>query len=300
MQGIESLKRDFAIPGSVDFIEMGDGLVVVQVENGAAKAAVTLQGAQLIDYRLQDEALIWLSRDARLAPGKSIRGGIPVCWPWFGAHASDPSLPAHGFARTVPWRLLRVDRINENRTVLEFVLIQTPQSRSMFPHPVTVRLTLSIGATLELALKTTNCGDESMLLTEALHTYFPVGDVRRVSVHGLAGCDYLDKVSGFERRHQSGAVRIKGEVDRIYLDTDGRCEIRDPVLQRRIRLTAKGSRSTVVWNPGAQKARQMGDLGAEGYRHMLCVETANAAENALTLAPGQVHTMGLRVERLAY
>lgn len=300
MQGIEQLKQQFAIPGVVDFLEMGDGLTVVQVSNHAAKAAVTLQGAQLIDYQPNDEALIWLSGDTCLAPGKSIRGGVPVCWPWFGAHASDPSLPAHGFARTVPWRLLRVDRITENRTVLEFALIQNPLTRSMFPNPMRVNLTLSIGATLELALKSTNCGDETVTLTEALHTYFQVGDVRKVSVHGLSGCDYLDKVTGFDRKHQRGAIRIKGEVDRVYLDTDGRCEIRDPVLHRRIRLTARNSHSTVVWNPGAKKAQQMGDLGPDGYLRMLCVETANAAENAIELRPGQVHTMSLRVERLAY
>ena len=300
MQSIENLKQHFAVPGVVDFLKTGDGLTVVQVTNHAASAAVTLQGAQLIDYQTNNESLIWLSSDARLAPGKSIRGGIPVCWPWFGAHASESSLPAHGFARTVPWRLLRVDCVTENRTVLEFVLIQNPLTRSMFPHPLNVRLTLSIGATLEVALKTTNCGDESISLTEALHTYFKVGDVRKVSVHGLSGRDYLDKVTGFDRKHQHGAVRIKGEVDRVYLDTDGRCEIRDPVLQRRIRLTAKNSHSTVVWNPGAKKAQQMGDLGPEGYLRMLCVETANAADNAIELRPGQVHTLSLRVERLAY
>jgi glucose-6-phosphate 1-epimerase len=300
MQGIEQLRRDFATVEGLDFVEMGDGLVVVEVNNGAARAAVTLQGAQLIDYQLNERALIWLSSDARLSPGKSIRGGMPICWPWFGAHGSDPALPAHGFARTVPWRLLRADRINHNRTVLEFALSQTPQTRAMFPQPLTARLTLSIGATLEVALRSTNCGDESVVLSEALHTYFQVGDVRKVALHGLAGCEYLDKVAGFERKRQRGAVHIRGEVDRIYLDTDGRCEIRDPLLKRRIRLSARNSRSTVVWNPGAKVARQMGDLGPDGYRHMLCVETANAAENGVTLGPGQVHTLGLRIEQLPY
>lgn len=300
MQKIVELKRDFATTEGVEFVEMGEGMPVISVENDAAKAKVSLQGAQLIDYRLGEESLIWLSEEARFSPGKSIRGGIPICWPWFGAHPSEPDFPAHGYARTVPWRLLRADRVNHNRTVLELALVQTPYTRQLFPSPVNVRLTLSIGATLEIALKTTNCGDETIALTEALHTYFPVGDVNKVRVHGLDGCDYLDKVTGFDRKQQTGAVKVKGEVDRIYLDTDGRCEIRDPVLKRRIRLTAKNSRSTVVWNPGSKKAKQMGDLGADGYRQMLCVESANAADNAVTLSPGQMHTLALRIERRAY
>ncbi|MGM0594801.1 MAG: D-hexose-6-phosphate mutarotase [Pseudomonadota bacterium] len=300
MHNLDKLKEAFARPGRVEFLEMGEGLEVVQISNDAARAAVSLQGAQLLDYLSGDEAVIWLSSDARLRPGKSIRGGIPICWPWFGAHPGDPDLPTHGFARTVPWQLLRVDHISDSRTVLEFVMTHTPQTRRLSPQPLSARLTLSIGATLEVVLKTTNCGDESVTLSEALHTYFQVGDVRRVAVHGLDGCDYLDKVHGFERRRQQGAVRISGEVDRIYLDTAGRCEIRDPVLKRRIRLSASNSHSTVVWNPGAKKARQMGDLGPDGYRRMLCVETANAADNALTLRPGQMHALGLRIERLAY
>lgn len=300
MADIERLKRDFAVPGKVDFLTMGDGLTAVQVTNRVARAAVTLQGAQLIDYQVHDEALIWLSSDARLAPGKSIRGGVPVCWPWFGAHPTDSAKPAHGFARTVPWRLLRLDSGNEACTVLEFALQHDTRSRSMMTQPLSLRLILRIGATLEIELETTHLGDEPYVLTEALHTYFQVGGVERVALYGLDGREYLDKVTGFDRKRQQGAVRIAGEVDRIYLDSDGRCEIRDPVLRRRIRLTARNSASTVVWNPGAQKARQMGDLGDGGYRNMLCVETANAAENALTLQPGQVHSMRLRVERLPY
>ena len=300
MQSIEQLVRDFAVPGRVEFAERGEGQTVLQLENAAAKAQVTLQGAQLIDYRCGGEPLIWLSEDARLAPGKSIRGGVPICWPWFGAHPHDPSLPAHGYARTVPWRLLRVDASNAKRTVLEFALQQSEATRRMFPHAVEVRYTLSIGEHLEVTLQTTNCGSDPLPLSQALHSYFQVGDVRKVSLHGLDGRDYLDKVSGFDRKTQHGTVRIAGEVDRIYLDTDGRCEIRDLQLRRRIRLTAHNSRSTVVWNPGPEKARQMGDLGADGYLRMLCVETANAASDARILMPGEVQRMALRVEQLGW
>ncbi|MFO7593157.1 MAG: D-hexose-6-phosphate mutarotase [Pseudomonadota bacterium] len=300
MQTIEELKKHFALPGCIDFIKTEGGLIAARVENRAAKAAITLQGAQLIDYRLNDEPVIWLSEEASLKPGKSIRGGAPVCWPWFGAHADDSALPAHGYARTVPWRLLRVDAGNPACTELEFALIDSAKTRSMFPQPLKLRLTLRIGASLELALQTTNSGSKPVRLTEALHTYFAVGDVGKVSLHGLEGCNYLDKVTGFDRKQQHGAVRIDGEVDRIYLDTDGRCEIRDPVLGRRLVLRAKNSRSTVVWNPGSDKARQMGDLGPEGYRRMLCVETANAAENALELQPGQVHTLEVGIAQRAY
>lgn len=300
MSNLDNLRKAFARPGRVAFQTMGEGLEVVQISNDAARAAVSMQGAQLIDYRCAGESLIWLSEDARLAPGKSIRGGVPICWPWFGAHPNDPSLPSHGFARTVPWRLLRVDTTTTARTLLEFALQQGSQTRRMFPQPVDVRYSLSIGATLDVTLQTTNTGERPLPLSQALHSYFQVGDVRRVSVHGLEGRDYLDKVSGFDRKTQHGAVRIAGEVDRIYLDTDGECEIRDPQLRRRIRLSARNSGSTVVWNPGPEKARQMGDLGSDGYLHMLCVETANAAGDARILMPGEVHALRLRVSQQPY
>lgn len=289
------LNQRFGIEGVVHFSEQRNGFVVAEVNNRNATAAIALQGAHLMRFRPNgEEPLIWMSQEARLAAGKSIRGGVPVCWPWFGAHPENGKLPAHGFARTVPWRLNQVHALAEGETRLEFELIQTPATRAQWPHPCSVRHIITIGQELTHELVTGNHGETPIEIGEALHTYFQVGDVRKVTVNGLQGCDYLDKVRGMARDRQSGPVTFSGEVDRIYLDTPAVTEIRDPAMRRRIVIRSRGSHSTVVWNPWLEKAAQMGDLGAQGYLHMLCVESANAAGDTVTIAPGAQHRLVAR------
>ncbi|MCW8918162.1 MAG: D-hexose-6-phosphate mutarotase [Gammaproteobacteria bacterium] len=286
------LNQRFGLDGVLSFSELPNGFVVATVRNAHAGATIAMQGAHLMSFQPTGaQPLIWLSPEAKLAEGKSIRGGVPVCWPWFGPHESEKGFPAHGFARTVPWRLNQVDALSGGETRLEFELIPSSLTRSQWPYPCAVRNIITVGKTLRHELVTTNLGSEALLIGEALHTYFQVGDLRRVTVNGLQGCDYLDKVNAFARVTQEGTVSFSGEVDRIYLDTPSQCEIRDPAMQRRIVIRASGSRSTVVWTPWAEKGAQMGDLGPEGYLNMLCVETANAAEDTVTIAPGAQHRL---------
>jgi len=287
-----NLNQRFGIDGVVSFSERPNGFVVVEVNNAHASAAIAMQGAHLMSFQPQgQQPLIWMSPEAKLAEGKSIRGGVPVCWPWFGPHESEKKFPAHGFARTVPWRLNQVQALPGGETRLEFELESSPLTRSQWPQPCAVRNIITVGKSLQHELVTTNLDGKPMVIGEALHTYFQVGDLRQVSVSGLQGCDYLDKVNAFARVKQVGPVRFGSEVDRIYLDTPSRCEIIDPAMQRRIVIRASGSRSTVVWTPWAEKGAQMGDLGPDGYLRMLCVETANAAEDTVTLAPGAQHRL---------
>lgn len=290
-----ALNQRFGIEGTVSFIENDDDFVTIEVNNPLASATIALQGAHLMQYQPKGEQpLIWLSPEAKLVTGKSIRGGVPVCWPWFGAHASNPSLPAHGFARTVPWRLNQVQQLPGGATRLEFELDRIATERAGWSQPCTVRNIITVGETLQHELVTTNLDNKPMPVSEALHTYFQVGDVRQTTVNGLEGCDYLDKVRDFERDRQQGPVSFRGEVDRIYLGTPATLEIRDPVMNRRIVIRSMGSHSTVVWNPWIEKAEQMGDLGSGGYLNMLCVETANAASDAIILAPGAQHRLVAR------
>lgn len=292
MSTAADLNHRFAIEGVVSFSEKPNGFVIVEVNNAHASATIAMQGAHLMTFQPKDqEALIWMSPEAKLAQGKSIRGGVPVCWPWFGPHESQAKFPAHGFARTVPWRLNQVHALPDGSTRLEFELMQSPTTRTQWPYPCSVRTIITIGKSLQHELITTNNGTAPMVIGEALHTYFQVGDVRKVTVNGLQGGDYLDKVNGFQRFTQQGPVNFNGEVDRIYLDAPAVTEIRDPAMKRRIVIRSKGSRSTVVWNPWTEKAAQMGDLGPDGYLHMLCVETANAAEDTVNLAPGAQHRL---------
>ena len=192
------------------------------------------------------------------------------------------------------WRLLRATAVSPSCTELEFTICEDEKTRAMWNHPTEVRYLLRIGHALEASLTTGNLGDTPVTIGAALHTYFLVGDVRRVQVDGLNGCTFLDKVDGMQRKQQQGNVDIVGEVDRIYLGTSGLCNIIDPVLGRRIRIESEGSASTVVWNPGEAKALAMGDLGANGHLKMLCVENANADADVVTLAPGQRHTLTAR------
>lgn len=300
MSELEHLTRRFAIRGTLGFEALSGPLVAIRIDTPLATASVTLQGAQVIGFQPRGEQpLIWLSSRSRFAAGKSIRGGVPVCWPWFGPHATDPALPAHGFARTLEWELQEALLLPDGRVRLAFELPQDPAARSGWSYPSTVRNTVTIGRELEVSLATRNTGTASFVLGQALHTYFHVGDVRRISIQGLDGNAYLDKVGGSTQRMQHGPVAFTQETDRIYLDTGASCEIRDPTLNRSVRVTATGSRSTVVWNPWIEKAERLGDFEPDGYLGMVCVETANAANDVVSVGPGQEHVMAVQYRVLA-
>lgn len=292
MSPAADLNRRFAIADTLAFEELPGAFVVAHVTTRHASASIALQGAHVMSYQPAGQApLIWLSKFAKFAAGKSIRGGVPVCWPWFGAHASNAQFPGHGFARTVPWSLVAATLLPDHRVRLEFELVQSEATRAQWPQASTVKNIVTVGPELEVELATSNTGTAPFQLGQALHTYFAIGDIRQTTLDGLDACDYLDKVDGGLRKSQRGAVAFTGETDRIYLATRGHCEIHDPVLGRRILITSTGSHSTVVWNPWTEKADKMGDFGPDGHLGMVCVETANAAEDVIQLAPGATHRM---------
>ena len=285
----------FALPDLV-FRDDPSGLVFAEIDNAHATATVCLQGAHLVTWRPKDQALpvVWVSEAARFAPGKSIRGGVPVCWPWFGPHATEGAFPAHGFARIVPWQVTAAETLDDGATRVKLVLLQNEQTRVQFPHACRLELVLTVGAALDASLVTTNLDTETLSIGEALHTYFQIGDIGQAHVLGLDGCTYVDKVDGGARKRQDGPVVFAGETDRVYVDTEARCVIEDPVLGRRILIDKSGSRSTVVWTPWQEKAEKMGDLGPnEGWRRMVCVESGNALDNVVRLAPGEAHVLGV-------
>lgn len=290
-----ALNARYGIPDQLQFRDAPGGLVVGEVDNAHATATIALQGAHLMTWAPKGaRPVVWLSKDAKLAPGKSIRGGVPICWPWFGPHASEPSFPGHGFARTVPWDVVETQKLANGATRLVFRLVPSDATRTQWPHPSEVEIHMVVGPTLEIDLVTRNTGAAAITVGDALHTYFEVGDVRKVKIHGLDGCPYVDKVDGGKRKQQAGPVTIAGEVDRIYLESTADCVIEDPVLGRRIRVAKKGSASSVVWNPWIEKAAKMGDLGENGYLNMLCVESANADADVVSIPPGAEHHLWVR------
>jgi D-hexose-6-phosphate mutarotase len=290
----QSLNASFGIEGQLVFREDASGLVIAEIGNPQATATLCLQGAHLMTWqpRSQPTPVIWLSRDAKLAAGKSIRGGVPVCWPWFGAHATGQDLPAHGYARTVPWQVVESGTEPDGATRLTLRLTGSERTHAQWPHDARLELTVRVGETLRMELSTENTGTSAIVIGEALHAYFRIGDIGAARVTGLAGCDYWDKVGGSTLKKQDGIIRFDGETDRVYVNTAAECAIEDDRLGRRIRIAKSGSLSTVVWTPWTDKAERMGDLGQpDGWREMLCVESANAIDNTVTVAAGSRHTL---------
>jgi len=276
-EAVAELNARFGIRGRVAFTQPAGGLIVAEVRNAQATASIALQGAQLLDW----------------TPAGEQPGGVPVCWPWFGPHATEAGFPAHGFARTQGWELVQVRQLADGSTTLDLRLLQDAHTRLLWPHEAVLQLRVNIGRQLRIDLLTRNTGDGAFTLMQALHSYFAVSDVREVVVRGLEGLPYIDKVAGGVRQVQAGPLELRAETDRIYLDHGSECLIEDPGLGRRIVIRREGSRSTVVWNPWAEKSAAMADMGEGVYRGMLCVEAANAAEDAVQVEAGGEHRLGV-------
>ncbi len=292
MTKIEDLNNCFAIADQLTFATDPGGLTIANINNAYASASIALQGGHLMTWTPKGaEPVVWLSPDAKLAPGKSIRGGVPICWPWFGAHATETSFPAHGFARTTLWQVVETSTLADGATQLVLELDPADMPKQQWPHATTVQCVIIVGHTLQMELVTNNRSEDEISISEALHTYFAVSDVRNISIDGLDGCHYLDKVDGFKEKKQAGPIGFSSEVDRVYVDTQADCIINDPGLSRQIRISKSSSDSTVVWNPWIEKSEQMGDLGEDGYLRMVCVESANAGQNSVTLPAGAEHRL---------
>lgn len=289
---LAELNQRFAIGNHVQFKEIAAGIIIAEVANQHALANIALQGAHIATFQPRgEEPVIWLSPLAKFAPGKSIRGGVPICWPWFGPHKSDSKLPGHGYARTVPWEVLETKALNDGSTFLRFGLVESDATRAQWPHPSTVHLEVTVGKSLRVELVTVNTGTVAFELGEALHTYFQISDVAKMTIRGLENCAYLDKVQDFAHFTQKDGIVIESEVDRVYINTAADCVIEDKGMKRAIRIAKQGSMSTVVWNPWTEKADKMGDFGENGHRGMVCVESGNALENVVVLAPGETHKL---------
>ncbi len=297
---IDQLNNEFSleIAGNNLHFKTGKGdLPFVEIHNQHASALICLQGAHLLSWIPADEDdVIWLSDDATFTAGRSIRGGIPICWPWFGAHASNTDYPAHGFARTTNWQVVTTEALDDGNTRITFTTLPQPETQAMWPPETSVQYQITVGKKLEMELITHNNSTQAITIGQALHTYFKVGDISKVLLHGLDDSDYLDKLEGFKRKIQHGPIIINEEVDRIYLDTASDCVIEDGDMQRNIIIIKCGSHSTVVWNPWQETADKMGDLGHNGYKQMLCVESCNAADDVVTIQPGKAHQLWVQYE----
>ena len=274
-----------------------NGLDVVDVETAAATAAVALHGAQVLGFAPRGERdWLWVSERARWAPGAPLRGGIPLCFPWFGPHPSRPDFPAHGFARTRVWQLEDAREVAGD-VQLRLALASDGDTLALFPHAFQARLTITIGAGLSLALEVANPGPSPFTCEIALHSYFAVSDIAAVTLEGLAGCDYVDKVAGGERRRDpDGPLRIAGEIDRVY-DSGGPLTLIDAGAGCRLGIAATGAGSTVVWNPAPAKTAKLSDVAPDAYRQFVCVENGAIGERRLTVPAGAARTLSAAITR---
>lgn len=291
---LERLNEDFAIAGHLTLIEGDGGLLLAKVSNRYAEALISVYAGQVLSYKPKgfDQDLFFVSGLAYFEEGKSIKGGIPVCWPWFGDDPEKRGRPSHGFVRNRQWRINSTAVVNEDCTELVLGMSSSKETHAFWPHDFELRLEVIVGETLDVRLVTVNKNKHEISITQALHSYFQVGDVTTVQVHGLDGCQYLDKLEGFKEKTQQGAVTVNMGVDRIYLDTGSQVEIDDASLQRKIVIDSQGSHSTVVWNPWDEISQAMADLGDDDYQQMICVETTNAATDQVTIQPAQSYTLG--------
>lgn len=294
MQTIDQLNASFAIPGVFEF-EKHDELIRARINTPACSGEIYLQGAHVTAWQPAGaEQGLFLSDKSAFVTGKAIRGGIPIIFPWFGTRTATPDDPrtdgpSHGFARTQLWNLdfgaYAADELH-----LSLSLDATDLSRSLGYDRFLLAYQITFGRELRLRLSVANNGEKPMRVEEALHTYLHVGDVQQARVHGLFETEYIDKTENFTCKTQSEPVlTLTGPTDRPYLNTTSPVVVDDPILNRRIAVTKANSNTTVVWNPWSNHG--LTDLSEDGWREMLCIESANAAENALHLQPRAAHVM---------
>ena len=282
-----------SLPPSVRLEPGGGGLPRLVVAAPAGTAEIYRHGAHVTRWRpAGHDDVLFLSEHSRYTPASAIRGGVPICFPWFGPKADAPEAPAHGFARVSEWTLEGAEETGDD-VVVTLSLTDSEASRaSAWPHPFRATLRVTVGARLGLDLEVHNTGTAPVRFEEALHTYLAVADARTVVVGGLEADRYLDKLGGPDPVPAAGEpVRLAGETDRIYLDTAGTTTVGDPAGGRRLTVAADGSGTTVLWNPWSGKAAALADLGDDEWTRMVCVETCNVGPAAVSLAPGAAHRM---------
>ena len=266
-----------------------NGFAYLEIINKSACAKVALQGAHLFHYQQQDKnPLLWISEKSFFENGRAIRGGIPICWPWFGRHKTDQNLPQHGFARTSLWTLVETTEPDEFSSELLFQLENSRQTLKLWPYQFKLQLRIRISSSLKIELTTKNCGPEPFEISSALHSYFAVHDINEVFIDGLDSCTYFDALTK-ESEIQQGNIYIREETDRVYQNVPPHLTLHD--RKKIVHIHSQGSSSAVIWNPWIEKSARMGDMTKDAYKTMVCIETANAFTDTRNLDSHDEHTL---------
>jgi glucose-6-phosphate 1-epimerase len=269
--------------------QLDNGYKYIEIQNDCAEAKIALQGAHLFHYKVKNKAaLLWLSEKAYFEEGKAIRGGIPICFPWFGKNKENTSLPQHGFARTVLWKVVLEEEVDECHTHIRLQLKANANTLEQWPYLFDLYLDVTIGNELGIALSVTNTDSKAFEISTALHTYFLVSNINTVRIKGLDESTYYNALDDSNYK-QKDDILIQEEVDRVYSDPSDTITLLDG--ECKVKLQQEGSNSLVVWNPWIEKSEQMTDMYNDGYKSMVCLETSNAREDARIVKAGETHVL---------
>jgi glucose-6-phosphate 1-epimerase len=294
---IAQLNTDYGIDGQLQFIEGKGGFPLIEISNAQATATISVYAGQVLKFQPTGASadVLFLSDSAYYQAGKAIKGGVPICWPWFGPDPEGKGRASHGFVRDRQWQVIATQALSDGRTQVTLGLTDTDETRELWPHAFNFQIVITVGTQLHIELVTKNTGSVAFSITQALHTYFTVGDIQQTSVMGLSGCEYLDKVDGGQQKAQVGAVTIAQEVDRVYLNVPSQLTINDAALNRKIQIDAIGSKTAIVWNPWIDICAKMADLDDQDYQRFICVETANAANEVIEVPAGGEYRLGATI-----
>lgn len=294
--GSNELNREVQLSGCAEVVSGNGGFPKMRLQSNSSVAEIYLYGAQVTSWKPDGaEEVLFLSDQSHWREGQAIRGGIPVCFPWFREKADDPNAPKHGFVRTKEWHIDSIGETTNGAAEAIFSTESDEVSKAWWPFDFHLEYRITLAQTLKLELEMKNTGQIPLCFEEALHSYFRVSDVARVRVTGLDRLQYLDNRDGNRKKTQAGDLLIAGQSDNAYQLADGTVEIVDPIFRRTLRTEKQNSSSTIVWNPWSEGAEGLADLGDSDWRHMLCVEGANILDSAVSLLPGEAHTMTIAI-----
>jgi glucose-6-phosphate 1-epimerase len=286
----DQLNRIFGLDGKIRFTTENKLIKFI----ASAKASVLeayLQGAHITSYIPHNASeVLWLSPLAKYEPGKAIRGGIPICWPWFGKHPVNPSLPQHGFARNSLFEVVQTEELNNGDLQIILSLQESEASLGLWPYKFKLNVIITLGSSLNIKLETVNTDTQKITISEAIHSYFAINSISTTQLQGLESASYYDQLLEADSRQANSATRFAQEVDRIYQAPANDLFILDKDLPT-IKLQQVHGNAVVVWNPWIEKSKSMSDFPDNGYTQMLCVEAANTRYASIQLAPGEHHSI---------
>jgi len=288
---VDQLNNSFGIKDEVRFAKSDNNLIYLQVSNKHSEATIYLYGAHVTSFkpRLSNE-ILWMSPLSSFEMGKPIRGGIPVCFPWFGPHKSDSEKPQHGFGRLMNWEVTETATCNSGETVIVFQLCSDEKTKIYWPHNFCAQLTVVVGQMLEVKLKVTNLSVNPFEYTCALHSYYRVSSVSDITISGLQGASYHSQLELGDFVQDLPQIRIQKAETRHYHHTEATCILEDAMQNRKIWVAKAGSKITTVWNPGKETCATIPDMPDDAYLNFVCIEAVNAFDNIIMLNSGESHT----------